>query len=64
MKYIGREYVLFGLLFLSIGIPEVFGFSVFPENDPDILTNNILGTGITVVNSPTFTGDSESRHFF
>ena len=64
MKYIGRKYVLFGLLFLCIGIPQVFAFSVIPENDPSVLTGNILGTGITVVGLPTFTGAPDSAGVF
>jgi cysteine-rich repeat protein len=51
-------------LFLSIGIPQAFAFSVLPQNDPVVLTNDILGTGITVVGLPTFTGAPDSAGLF
>ena len=56
MGRVGKKFVFFGLLVLSIGIPQAFAISVIPENDPFVLTNAILGTGIVITSGPTYTG--------
>jgi hypothetical protein len=58
--------IVTGLTFCATlaGLSPVWALSVSPTNDANTLANSILGSGVSLIGSPTYTGAAAASGIF